>query len=470
MNAYGVGGTIRATFTTAAALAERHDVEIVSVLRTSKEPALPLDPAVRLRPLTDLRVKARRRAVAGGGLRASLREAGAQWALAEHSRVMHPKERRYKSFSLLSDATLLRFLLSVGDGILIGTRPAINLAIARFARRSVVRVGQDHMHLGRYPPALREAMAEWYPRLDVVTALTEQTAGDYRKLLHGRARIEAIPNGVRASDGPPPDLDATVVVSAGRMTLQKGFDRLLPVWAKVAERHPDWELRLYGEGRRVRDLNAQIQELGLEGKARLMGYTSRLPEELAKASMYVMSSRFEGFPMVLLEAMSAGLPVVSFDCPTGPSEIVSQGVDGYVVPDGDGDALAGAIIDLIEDPGKRRAFSAAAVEKAAQYHPTLVAERFEALLEELTAAKPHAGAARNVIAAAAERRPKRSEGKRPAKPRKPARGKRAVNTALARLTGYQLVKAEKAGKGGNSKAGNSNRPRRARADRDQAVR
>jgi glycosyltransferase involved in cell wall biosynthesis len=304
--------------------------------------------------------------------------------------VIHPKDRRYRSFSLLSDAKLLRYLRSARDGVLVGTRPGINLAIARFAPSSAVRVGQDHLNLGRYAPELQDAMARRYPSLDAVTALTEETAEGYRGLLRGQTRVEVIPNGARPPDGKRAGLDAKVVVSAGRLTGQKGFDRLLPVWAAVSGKHPDWELRIYGEGRRKRRLRRQIRELGLDGRARLMGYSSRLPDELAAASIYVMASRYEGFPMVLLEAMSVGLPVVSFDCPTGPSDVISDGVDGFVVPDGDGDALAGAITELVEDPGKRRAFGAAALEKAASYDPAVVAARFEALLEELAAAKENA--------------------------------------------------------------------------------
>jgi O-methyltransferase len=463
MNAYAVGGTIRATFTTAAALAQRHDVEIVSVLRTARDTVLPLDPAVRLRPLTDLRAKPRRRAAAAGGVRAGVTQAVEEWALSQHSRLAHPEERRYRNFSLLTDANLLRFLLSTRDGVLVGTRPALNLAIARFSPASVVRVAQDHMNLRRYPAGLREAMARWYPNLDAVTALTQQTADDYRELLNRETRVEAIPNGVRGRSGPPAELEAKVVVSAGRMTLQKGFDRLLPVWAAVSERHPDWELRLYGEGRRERDLAQQIQRLGLDGRARLMGYTPRLGDELAAASIYVMSSRYEGFPMVLLEAMSAGLPVVSYDCPTGPAEIVGQGVDGYVVPDGDEEALAGAITELIEDPAKRRAFGAAAVEKAARYEPDAVLARFEALLEELAAGKRRtlAGRTRGALTVAAERR---SEGSRKQRDGGRAGGlaKRSLNAGLTRLTGYQLVKADRLRRARRPPAGR--RPRGALPD------
>ena len=190
---------------------------------------------------------------------------------------------------------------------------------------------------------------------------------------------------MRPPDTPPSQLDANTFVAAGRLTRQKGFDRLLSIWAEVSPQHPDWELLIYGSGRRKRQLRRRVCRLGLDGTARLMGYSPRLAEELAAASVYVMTSRYEGFPMVLLEAMSVGLPVVSFDLPTGPAEIVTNGVDGYVVPDGDGDALAAALVELMGDGDKRRAFGAAALEKAASYEPRAVAARFEALLDELAA-------------------------------------------------------------------------------------
>ena len=104
-----------------------------------------------------------------------------------------------------------------------------------------------------------------------------------------------------------------------------------------------------------------------------MGFTPRLNEELAQSSLYVMSSRREGFPMVLLEAMGVGLPVVSFDCPTGPRDIVREGVDGHVVPDGDKDALAAAMSELMTDEARRKAFGAAALEGAARYDIATIA-------------------------------------------------------------------------------------------------
>src|SRR5215218_975389 len=228
MNAYAVGGTIRTTLNTAAELSRRHDVEIVSVYRRREAPALPLCPAVRLRTLVDLRPRERSR--------------WETWALAQRSRLVHPQEVRYDRFSVLTDVALLRFLRSVGDGVLVGTRPGLNLAIARFARRSVVRVAQDHMNLGSYGPQLRAAIARTYPRLDLVTALTRASAAEYAALLNGRTRVEWVPNAAPDVGPHRADTDATRVVAAGRLVRRKGFDRLVRAWARIARDHPAWAL------------------------------------------------------------------------------------------------------------------------------------------------------------------------------------------------------------------------------------
>jgi glycosyltransferase involved in cell wall biosynthesis len=375
-HAYGVGGTIRTTLNTASELAERgHDVEIVSLTRLRAKPQLEHSPRVELRALADTRPLS--------GWKA--------WAARRPSRLVHPDEVRYRSFSALTDLRLARFLRSLRGGVLVGTRPGLNLAIARHARPSVVRIGQDHMNLGHYKPGLREAMVRAYPRLDAVTALTHETADGYRELLGPAVRVEAIPNGVPDLGGVRSPVEAPRVIAAGRLERRKGFGRLLNAWAVVAPRFPDWRLDIYGTGQEKRSLQRKITRRGLDASARLAGYTGRLPDELATASIFALTSRREGFPMVLLEAMSAGVPVVAFDCPTGPRDIVHDGLDGRLVPNGDIAALAAALEQLMTDAELRRRMGAAAVETAAAYRIDRITERWEALFAQLSAAKARQG-------------------------------------------------------------------------------
>ena len=277
------------------------------------------------------------------------------------------------------------------DGVLVGTRPSINLAVALLASPSVVRVGQDHMNLASYNNALRNQIVSIYPRLDMVSTLTEGDAEAYRRHLGGGTRVECMPNGVPDVGGHRAALDEKVVVAAGRLGRQKGFDRLLRSWARVIGDHPGWQLKIFGSGVDMKPLRRQIRRLGIEDSAQMMGFTSSLHEEMSRASLYVMSSRKEGFPMVLLEAMAVGLPVVSFDCPTGPRDIIREGVDGHVVPEGDVDALAAAMGGLMGDPERRKAYGRAAVEGARRYDIAAITRRWEELFEEIAAGKGDAG-------------------------------------------------------------------------------
>ena len=371
-NAFSVGGTIRTTFMTAEQLAREHEVEVVSVYRLAETASLELDPRVRLRVLTDLRPAAVGRAQ--------------RPAVDRPSRLIHPDDIRYPRFNLLTDAALLRFLRSVRDGVLIGTRPGLNLAIARHARREVIRIGQDHMNL-EYRPGLLKAMASRYPRLDAVTALTEGTAAGYRELLGPGCRVECIPNAAPADLGRRADLDSRCVMAAGSLSRRKGFDRLLEAWARLAPRHPDWRLEIYGDGRDRAELEQLIDDLGIHGSARLCGYSPRLLEELERASVFAMTSRKEGFPMVILEAMSLGIPVVAYDFPTGPRDIITDGSDGFLVPDGRTRLLAEALDALMRDAHRRRSFSDAALGKVAAYRIDTIGARWEALFDELAASR-----------------------------------------------------------------------------------
>ena len=190
MNAYTVGGTIRTTFTMAAELAKRHDVEIVSVYRMrSSDPALPVPSNVRLRMLTDLRAPTLERLAAGRGPGARIRT----WAVRQPSRLISSQDYRYDNFSVLTDVNLLRFLATVRDGVLIGTRPGLNLAIAHLIPDKVVKIGQDHVNLASYRRGLRAQIRAAYPRLDLVSTLTEGDAAAYRKLLKRRAPDRGLP-------------------------------------------------------------------------------------------------------------------------------------------------------------------------------------------------------------------------------------------------------------------------------------
>jgi glycosyltransferase involved in cell wall biosynthesis len=382
-NAYGGGGTIRSVFNQANALCDTHEVEIASVYRTGDATVFALDPRVRLVPLTELRETGDRRTD----------RPGQKSRLANKTRrfrnpLPHRHDTRYRRWDPQVDLTIIRYLWSARDGVLITTRPAHNMLSARFGPRRAIRIAQDHMNLDTYRAPLRAAILRAYPRLDAVTVLTEHDRDTYRAALGDRgARVVHIPNGIPPWPLPPAALESKVLVAAGRLVRQKGFDLLIKAYATVAARHPDWQLRIFGWGAKREKLAAQIADLDLTGKIRLEGPTRRLDEELANASGYVLSSRFEGLPMVLLEAVTAGVPAVAFDCPTGPREIIDHGRNGLLVPPRDVEALAEGMLRLIEQPAERRAMGAAARADSGRYSMPAVRDRWEQLFTELAAAR-----------------------------------------------------------------------------------
>jgi glycosyltransferase involved in cell wall biosynthesis len=240
------------------------------------------------------------------------------------------------------------------------------------------------MNFNAHRAGLTAAIRRHYGRLDALTVLTRDDLRDYGQLLSGsRTRVARIPNALPELEGGRSTTDTKIVLAAGRLTPQKGFDMLIPAFAPVARRHPDWTLRIYGGGQKLNRLRRLILEHDLYNNVFLMGTTERFGEVLANASIFALSSRYEGFGMVIVEAMSKGVPVVAFDCPRGPNEIVSHGEDGLLIPNGDVDALSDGLLALVEDDDRRRRYGEAAIAKAAQFEMSRVGPHWDALLAEL---------------------------------------------------------------------------------------
>ncbi|MBA2535904.1 MAG: glycosyltransferase family 4 protein [Actinobacteria bacterium] len=306
--------------------------------------------------------------------------------------LVYPEDHSYRGSSLWRDYVLVRKLRSLRTGVLITTRPALNLLAAELAPSGLVTVGQEHLNLGTYKPGLAGEIAHRYPKLDAVGVLTEDDLSGYANVLaRDSTRVVHIPNAVPRLEGGSSTLSSPLVVAAGRLTPQKGFDLLIEAFAHVVERHSDWRLHIYGSGEKLEELRKLIFERELYNNVFLMGRARELGREFERASVFALSSRFEGLPMVLLEAMSKRLPVVSFDCPTGPRQVVTHGRDGLLVPNGDIGAFAMSLLELIEDASKRRRMGDAALETAGRYDIQVVGQQWADLLRELTGAAPGVG-------------------------------------------------------------------------------
>lgn len=205
--------------------------------------------------------------------------------------------------------------------------------------------------LGRSLSLLRRLL---YRRASAVIVQTERVTAWARGFLDPTA-VRMIPNAIEYAK-PGPHLPHSFkfrsphnVVAVGRLYRQKGFDLLLEAFTRCAPAHPDWSLTIFGEGLERTHLESMVLDLGLEKRVELPGRFQSVTDLVARADLFVLPSRSEGFPNALLEAMAAGVAVVSFDCPSGPREIITDGKNGILVPPEDVDALVTAMDRLMSD-------------------------------------------------------------------------------------------------------------------------
>ncbi|MGW1887882.1 glycosyltransferase family 4 protein [Streptomyces sp. NPDC001970] len=387
---YGIGGTIRTTLNLAEELADRHEVEIVSVFRHRDEPLFAIDPRIAVVPLVDTRP-------------------GSDTNEKEHPLALLPAERfpaheaRFKEYSKLTDERVRDHYAASDADVVIGTRPGLVAYTAQFAPDRAVLIGQEHMTHNHHKPALRAEMREHLAAMDAFVTVSEGDAAVWQEHMPlPGTRVLAIPNSVPGPVVAPSDLSGTTIVAAGRLAAEKQYDVLIEAFGKVVAARPEWTLRICGWGNQKERLRRRIDELGLYNSVRLMGPRSPIEPEWVKGAIAVSTSRHESFGMTLVEAMRCGLPVVSTDCDYGPREIVADGVDGLLVPVGDVGAIAAALLRLIDDEELRRRLGAAARAHARRFDPGPVAKQYEELFAELGAARGAAARAERTGAERAE--------------------------------------------------------------------
>ena len=217
-------------------------------------------------------------------------------------------------------------------------------------------------------------------KYDKLVLLTEEDRETYWR---NYSRACVIPFPVRIVCDKPSALREKRVIALGRLFRQKNFISLIRIFRIVADRHPDWELYIYGEGEERKNLQNEITRLELDNNVFLKGRTDNVAEALQGASIFALSSIFEGLPNVVIEAMSCGLPVVSFKCPTGPKDMLTDGYDGFLIDNGNEKEFAERICDLIESESLRKEMGANALVASKRYSPDVVIDQWMTLFRNL---------------------------------------------------------------------------------------
>jgi len=218
---------------------------------------------------------------------------------------------------------------------------------------------------------------------NAVVTLTKRDKGYWQEAINCNAKIVSIPNPTPFSH-----MDSNLVarekiaLAVGRLTEQKGFDLLLNIWSKVEAVDSEWKLYIVGDGEDKSKLESLMYRLRLKN-AEIKPFTNDVGKYYSSASIYVMTSRFEGFPMVLLEAASYGLPIISFDCDTGPDELIINQETGLLVPSNDLDEYSNKLIQLIHDKNLRSKMEKKTIKEIKKYDVSIICNNWINLIESL---------------------------------------------------------------------------------------
>lgn len=228
-----------------------------------------------------------------------------------------------------------------------------------------------------FGPIWKWAQRRLYPRAFGLVTMTKGALDYFPEKMRGRGWV--IANAVDLPGEWQKRRGNNILTAVGRLTRQKGFDLLIEAFARIATRHPEWKLVIWGEGDDRKSLEALRDALDLKDRVELPGVTQRPGLWVETADVFVLSSRYEGWGIVLLEAMAAGLPVVSFACEWGPSDMVKHGEDGILVPSNDVDALAEALSRMLGDGELRSRLATNAEASAKRYLPERILSQWDAV-------------------------------------------------------------------------------------------
>ena len=341
-----------------------HEVTIVTTEQKGRPYAFPLDGRIAVRDL---------------GIGYEDNNGASLWDKLVH----YPgKQRRHRRLleqvlrEIRPDITVSMFCNEVNlvPRIQDGSRKILEVHFSRFKRQQYARTGLWGL-VDKYRSRQDAGMAALYDRFIVLTEADKDNWSEVKN-------VSVIQNPVCFHPSEQAPLDTKKVLAVGRLAYQKGFDRLLAAWGQIAAQVPGWTLVFAGDGELREELQAQAERIGISDRIRFAGNVRDIASCYANASVVALSSHYEGLPMVLLETQAFGVPAVSFDCPCGPSEVIRDGENGFLVPEGDVNALAAALLRIMENDEERIRMGQNAFRDASRWDIETIMPQWIRLFEE----------------------------------------------------------------------------------------
>jgi len=215
-------------------------------------------------------------------------------------------------------------------------------------------------------------------KFDKFIVVTQQGKNEW-----GSKNLAVIPNPLWFSSDVVSSLTNKRVIAVGRHAYEKGYDRMFAAWKQVVKKYPEWTLDIYGDNNPEYDIRQLARDVGVDKNVNFIPSTKNIIDAYLESSICVMTSRYEGFGMVLLEAMACGVPCVAFNCPVGPSDIISNTIDGVLVEDGNIEDLVKSILLLIEDTALRLEMGAKAKKSSEAYNLDAIMQQWDTLFKSL---------------------------------------------------------------------------------------
>lgn len=358
-NIYGIGGTVKTITNTANYLYSKgYIVEVISVKKTKVKPDLGLNPGIKISSLFDSRNKGSRYKIKNNSLLKALKGIPVRILSRFNSRLIDKSEDLYPMFSLFTDLQLIRKLQSLNNSILVTTIPSFNLIAPKFVNETVKVIGQEHKFFDAHSDELKSKIKSGYSKLDHLTVLTNDDLDTYSTMLDPKV-ISVQANGTDLLKNKPEfkEKNSKRFISLARFVDQKRLDLLIDAFKLVCDKDPECTLDIYGQGKLKTKLLERIENHNLSNNVFIYEPITDIYSVLPNYSAFLLSSGFEPFGMVIIEAYACGVPVISFDISYGPKTLIEDGVTGLKSPAFDVESFSKSILRIANDDKLRASLS-----------------------------------------------------------------------------------------------------------------